>query len=336
VTNVGRRALVVGIDKYLNISSIAGCENDACAVAKLLESNEDKTPNYAIEIAVASCNTDTTISRAELREALKKLFANDYHGDVLLYYSGHGALEQTGGYIATSDAIKNDLGIPMHEVLQWACMSGAREVLIILDCCHSGDLGAIPLLATTGQTNLLSILKENMTIMAASKATQVAVEASGHGLFTSALIDALEGGAADHMGWVTAPAVYAYVERRFGEFDQRPVYRSHATGVGVVRRCAPLIERLKLYEMVQLFPSEHYRYVLDPEFEPEDEHGNLHEPVNQEKVRISRLLKDFRDAGLLKPSVAGEQLFWAARNGNSVELTPRGREYWRLVKYRRI
>jgi len=53
-------------------------------------------------------------------------------------------------------------------------------------------------------------------------------------------------------------------------------------------------------------------------------------------VRISRLLKDYRDAGLMKPVVPGEQLFWTARRGNSVELTARGIEYWRLVKNRRI
>ena len=335
MTNVGRRALVVGIDQYLNVPSLAGCENDARAVAKLLESNEDTTPNYDVAVAVASRSADTIVSRANLREHLQKLFSPDYLGDVLLYYSGHGALTVTGGYIATSDAVKNDLGIPMTEILQLAFQSCAREIIIIFDCCHSGDLGNIPLLATAGQTSPLSALRENMTIMAASKATQVAVEAGGHGLFTSAVMDALDGGAADHMGWVTAPAIYGYVERRFGEFDQRPVYRSHATQIGIVRQCAPLIERLKLNEMVKLFPSETYKYQLDPEFEPEDEHGNLHEPANQEKIRISHLFKDFRDTGLLKTST-GEQLFWAARKSQSVELTIRGREYWRLVKGRRI
>lgn len=91
-----------------------------------------------------------------------------------------------------------------------------------------------------------------------------------------------------------------------------------------------------MYELLQLFPSESFRYQLDPEYEPEDEHGDVHEPVNEEKVRISRLLKDYRDAGLMKPVVPGEQLFWTARRGNSVELTARGIEYWRLVKNRRI
>jgi len=336
MSKVGRRALVIGIDKYLNVPSLAGCENDARAVAKLLASNEDGTPNYDVALFLASCAGDSTISRHELRARLQRFFEREYRGDVLLYYSGHGALTGVGGYMATSDAIQNDLGIPMNELLQMACQSGARDVLIILDCCHSGDLGTIPLLARADQTNPLSVLRENMTVMAASKATQAAVESGGHGLFTSALIDALEGGAADHMGWVTGPAIYAYVERRFGEFDQRPVYRSHATEIGIVRECAPLIERLKLTEMVRLFPFETHKYQLDPEFEPEDEKGNFHEPVNQEKLRISHLFKDFRDAGLLKPSAIGEQLFWTARKSHTVELTARGREYWRLVTYHRI
>jgi hypothetical protein len=313
MSKLGRRALVVGIDKYLNVSSLGGCENDACEVATLLESHQDGTPNYDVKVAVASSVIDTTISRPELRGMLQSLFSEDYRGDVFFYYSGHGSLSSVGGYIATSDAVKNDLGIPMSEVLHLASKSGAREVVLVLDCCHSGDLGNIPLLSVAGNSSPLTAIRENMSIMAASKSTQVAVEAAGHGLFTSALIDALAGGAADHMGWVTPPAVYAYIERRFGEFQQRPVYRSSATQIGVIRECAPLIERLKLYELVKLFPSENHKYQLDPEFEPHDEHGNLHEPVNEEKMRVASLLKDFRDAGLLRPSAAGEQLFWTSR-----------------------
>src|SRR6266511_3057752 len=84
----------------------------------------------------------------------------------------------------------------------------------------------------------------NMTIIAASRATEEAIEAGGHGLFTAALNDALEGGAADHMGYVTAPAIYAYVSRRFSAWDQRPVYKTNATDVLSVRTCEPLIDRL--------------------------------------------------------------------------------------------
>jgi len=70
---------------------------------------------------------------------------------------------------------------------------------------------------------------------------------------------------------------------------------------------------------------------LDPEYEPDDEHGNRHEPVNEEKVAIAELFKEYRDAGLLKPSTPGEQLYWTARRSHTVQLTARGQEYWYLI-----
>jgi hypothetical protein len=224
----------------------------------------------------------------------------------------------------------------MEELVNLARQSDASDVLFILDCCHSGDIANPAVLQTSRGDDPLSILRENMTVIAASRSSEESVEAGGHGLFTAAVLDALDGGAADHMGWVTAPSIYAYVERRFGAWDQRPVYKSHATGLTVVRRCAPLIDRLKLRELVTLFPTEHYEYPLDPDYEPEDEHGNVHEPVNEEKVGVAQLFKDYRDAGLLKPSMPGEQLYWTARRSHTVRLTPRGREYWRLVANNRI
>jgi hypothetical protein len=170
-----------------------------------------------------------------------------------------------------------------------------------------------------------------MTVIAASRATEGAIEAAGHGLFTAALLDALEGGAADHMGFVTAPALYAYVSRRFTAWDQRPVYKTNATEVFSVRECEPLIERLQLQWLPTLFPQADFKYRLDAEHEPEDEHGNVKAPINEEKVAIAQLFKSYRDAGLLKPSDPKLQLYWVARRNETVELTPRGREYWWLV-----
>jgi len=56
--------------------------------------------------------------------------------------------------------------------------------------------------------------------------TQVAVskfpvEDAGGGIFTSLVVDALQGGAADILGDVTAPSVYAYLEAALGAWDQR-------------------------------------------------------------------------------------------------------------------
>ena len=332
---MARKALLVGIDTYDRFPALTGCVPDAVSMEERLREHEDLSGNYDCRLMLYGPNhQDEKISRRALRVALQQLF--DADGDVLFYFSGHGALTAGGGYLATSDAEPNDWGIPMQDIVNMANRSRARDILILLDCCHAGDAGDAPLLNQPGQAHPIAALRENMTIIAAARNTQAAMESGGHGLFTGAVLDALDGGAADHMGWITAPAIYSYVERRFNEWSQRPIYKSNATELNVVRRCAPLIDRLKLREIVTIFPTADHKFQLDPEFEPEDEFGNVKEKINNEKVRISGLLKDYRDAGLLKSSIPGEQFYWVARRSHSVELTRRGREYWGLVKNKRL
>ena len=330
-----RRALLVGINSYAHAAKLAGCVADAQAMRERLERHKDGKPNYECRGLLDTLEDGTPITRAALRAVCRELFEH-FKGEVLLYFSGHGALTTAGGYLCTCDATPDDWGVPMQEIVQMASTSPARDMLLILDCCHSGDIANPALLNAKSMGDPLAVLREDMTVIAASRNTQVAVEAGGHGLFTAAVLDALDGGAADHLGWVTAPAIYAYVERRFGAWDQRPIYKAHTTGVTVVRECEPLIDRLKLHKLPELFPSPDVQYPLDPEYEPEDEHGNLHEPVNPAKVAMAQLFKEYRDAGLLKATVPGEQLFWTARRGHTVELTARGREYWWLVRNKKV
>ena len=336
--DIERRALVVGIDNYAHAAKLSSCVADAEAVGRLLEENADQSPNYMCRVLLDNMEDGQPITRASLRGACEELFAH-FKGDVLLYFSGHGVLTPFGGHLCAFDSQRNDWGVPMQEVVELAINSEARDIIILLDCCHSGDIADPTILnSRRGGGDPLATLRENMTVIAASLKAQGAVEAGGHGLFTASLIVALDGGAADPMGWVTAPSIYAYVERRFGSWAerQRPVYKSYATSVRVVRECAPLIDRLKLRRLIELFPEQDYRYRLTPAHEPEDEHGKVHKPVDKDKVAVATLLKEYRDAGLLKPSIPGEQLFWTARRRHTVELTMRGREYWWLVKNRKI
>lgn len=333
---MARRALIVGINHYqLPGNDLGAAVADAETIARLLRAHADGRPNYDCRILLDRMEDGRPITRSTLREACRQLFAS-FQGEILFYFSGHGVLTEAGGYLCTVDAEPDDWGIPMDEIVTLAARPRARDVLLILDCCHSGNIASPSILQTTGLGNPLALLRENTTIIAASHESQTAEEVGGHGLFTAAVLDALDGGAADHMGYVTAPQIYGYVERRFSAWEQRPVYKTHTTGLTVVRECAPLIDRLKLQEIVVHFPTEDHKYLLDPEYEPEDEHGNKREPVDERKVGIAQLFKDYRDAGLLKPSTPGEQLYWTARRGHTVELTLRGREFWRLVTKKRI
>lgn len=330
---MARRALLVGIDKYDVFHDLTTCVADATEMEKLLERHADGSPNYSCRLMTYGKEEKTIkITIPRLREALHELF--NYTGDVLFYFSGHGSITKVGGYISTYESEPANWGIPMQEIIDLANSSAARDVLLILDCCHAGAAGYAPVLGSND--NPLAALRENVTVIAASRASEFAVEAGTHSLFTASVLEALDGGSADHMGWVTAQSIYAYVDRGFGGWVQRPVYKSNVTDMTVVRQCAPLIERLKLHQLVELFPTMDYKFPLDPEYEPEeDEHGNLHEPVNHEKVALARLFKDLRDVGLVK-STSGRQFFWVGKYGETLELTLRGREYWRLVKGKRI
>jgi hypothetical protein len=324
-----RRALIVGINTYGGGNDLHACVADATAMAEVLARHKDGDKNYDCRVLLDQSDDGHPITRPFLRAALIDLF--EFEGDVLLYFSGHGFLGATGGYLCTSDATKDDWGIPMQEVVDLAISSPAHQILLILDCCHSGDIANPALLKNPAGKNPIATLRENMTIIAASRAKEGAIEANGHGNFTAALLDALEGGAADHVGFVTAPALYSYVSRRFTAWDQRPVYKTNATDVLKVRECEPLIDRLKLQQLPRLFPTSDHRFPLDPEYEPEDENGNVKEPVNKEKVAIAQLFKTYRDAGLLKPSNPSLQLYWVARKSETVELTSLGKEYWWLL-----
>jgi hypothetical protein len=329
-----RRALLVGINTYQSTSNLDACVADAQSMSEVLSRHKDGKINYACRALLDRMEDGLPITRAALRQACQDLF--EFDGDTILYFSGHGVLTHVGGYLCTTDAQVNDWGIPMQEIVDLAIRSRARNIVLILDCCHSGDVANPALLHQRGGGNPLAAIREGMTVIAASRDRQVAVEAAGHGLFTAAVLDALDGGAADHMGWVTAPAVYAYVSRRFGGWDQRPVFKSNVADVPILRECEPLIDRLKLHRLVQLFPTADHVYPLDPEHEPEDEHGNVKEPINRAKMEIAQLFKEYRDAGLLRPSDAKQQLYWVARRSGTVELTRRGKEYWWLVRNERV
>ena len=331
-----KKALLVGVNSYDNLPTLSAGVRDAEAMAEALSRHDDGThePNYQCTVLKDAAANGGRLTRAELRHAITDHF-KDFAGESLLYFSGHAVLTQTGGFLATRDSEKHDPGIAMQEVMTLATKAPAREVLIVLDCCHAGDVGDPAMLGKTAFGDSLALLREGLTIIAACGPTQQAIEVNGRSEFTAALVDAVLGGAADALGQVTASAMYAYARRRFGPTTQRPVYKSHATDVTVIRRCKRMIERPELGRLVQLFPIASHQLQLDPEYEPEDEHGNMKQPVNAEKVKDAQLLKRFRDAGLVR-STQGEQFYWTARRSLTLELTDRGKEYHVLISRGRI
>lgn len=129
-----RKALVIGINNYPT-APLRGCINDASAFGGIIETNGDGSPNYDVRLI-----TDVP-TKAELKGHIRDLFSGDAD-TALFYFSGHGYLDDIGGYIVTPDFQANDEGVSMDEILTIANDSKAKNRVIILDCCHSGAFGS--------------------------------------------------------------------------------------------------------------------------------------------------------------------------------------------------
>ncbi len=144
-----RKALVVGIDYYKHSPSLYGCVNDAHGVKSVLDRHSDGTVNFGVKLLTGTGPTDT-IERHFLRGQIQELFADDPE-TVLFYFAGHGHIEETGGYLLSSDSKSGDDGIPLNDVLTFANNSGAQNKVVILDSCHSGIAGADPSTPSTSE-----------------------------------------------------------------------------------------------------------------------------------------------------------------------------------------
>ncbi|MFN5242756.1 MAG: caspase domain-containing protein [Aphanizomenon sp.] len=316
-----RKALIVGIDYYQNIKSLQGCVNDAYNVKSVLERHSDGTINFGVNLLVAT-DANSLITRKYLKDKVAELF-RDNSDVAFFYFSGHGYLESTGGYLITSDCSDGDDGLSMNELLVIANDSPARNRIIVVDCCHSGQMG------TPEIKDDKAILKEGMTILTASSAEQSAIERNGAGVFTSLLVDALSGSAANLVGDITPGSVYAHIDQSLGPWEQRPVFKTNVKSFTNLRKVQPPISLSELKMITSLFVDPSQEFELDPSYEPDS--GN----PNEDNVKKFRLLQKYNRVNLVLP-VGEEHMYYAAMNSKSCKLTVLGIHYWNLIKRERI
>lgn len=314
-----KKALVVGIDDYPS-SPLNGCVNDANAIANTLETNGDGSPNFGVRLITSP---GTTINRSNLREAIEQLFAGE-SDMALLYFSGHGLIKSTGGYLVTKDATKYDEGVSMDEILNLANKSKAKNKVIILDCCHSGALGTPSL-----TDNNIAQLSEGLSVLTASRDSEYSMEVNGAGVFTSLVVDALKGGAADLRGNITPGSLYAYVDEALGAWDQRPIFKTNVSSFASLRKIPPKIPFETMRKITTYFLSPEDEHRLDPTYE------DTEECAVEANVKIFKDLQKFQSVGLVVP-VDAEFMYFAAIESKSCRLTALGNQYWRLVNEKKL
>ncbi|MFT9113837.1 MAG: caspase family protein [Acetobacter malorum] len=325
-----RKALIIGINHYDHLPHLTGCVNDANSIAGMLEEHFDGRSNFLQPLVMIADSSSTALSKSDIKNAARELF-EDQCEVALFYFAGHGYLEdESSGYLCGSECESGDDGVLLADIMRMASKSPATNKVVILDSCHGGIAGS-----RDGEDDVAE-LKEGMTVLTASTAKQSAYEVygGGGGVFTSLLLDALNGAAANLVGDVTPGSVYAHIDQSLGTWGQRPLFKTNVRRFISLRRAKPPIDRDELKQLAIHFPTPDYQFRLDPSFEPQRSRDELADasipPPNPENTAIFRVLQNYVKVNLVRP-VDAPHMWHAAMGTKACELTVLGKHYRNLV-----
>jgi WD40 repeat protein len=210
--------LCVGVSRYRDAGlNLQYADRDATALADAL--NRQRGIYRKAEMAVL---TDEQAHRQSVTAALDRLAARATRADtVVLFFSGHGWRSDTRSfYFATHEVDRTrvaETALSWNEVVRrlQKLSEKTRRVLVLLDACHSGS-------AATNEELVKAVLTANAGVMvfSSSRGSEVSIESAelGHGAFTQALLEAVNGRAAPlQERSVTLWDFASYVRRRVKE-----------------------------------------------------------------------------------------------------------------------
>jgi hypothetical protein len=308
------KALLVGIDHYSQ-APLQGCVNDAFELSELLSRHDDGTLNFDCLTVLSDDGTD--IGADDIQSSVDELLRNPDEL-VLFHFSGHGTKDAHGSHLVAQDGTL----FRLTDLLSSVNKSPAKQVVVLLDCCFAGGLGAADFL-----NHDLALLKEGRAFLVASRSDETAAEDDDGGVFSTLLAGGLEGGAADVLGDVTVAGLYAYLDEALGPWEQRPLLKANLSTLAALRRCDPLVPLDTLRMLPALFPTSDTEFTLDPSYEPDEDYP----PVNKEHEAIFKRLQDCNRARLIDP-IGEDHMFYAAIHSTGCRLTAMGKRYWRMAK----
>lgn len=139
-----RRALLIGINKYIHVPRLNGSLNDVETMRQVLTSHLGFLPQHVTTV------TDEAATRAGILAALERLVRETGPRDIVyLHYSGHGSQVQDFNGDEQDDRLDETLipqdgrggtvpDITDDELDEIVSRLQARSALIVLDSCHSG------------------------------------------------------------------------------------------------------------------------------------------------------------------------------------------------------
>ncbi len=236
--------LAIGVDKYPNLGTacreldgvtprdcnldVAGA--DAKAFAKTMaERLRPLHRSVVTRVLVNGADAADAPTVANIRDALGDLRQSQPNDTILLFVSGHGFNEgQSYRFLATEAAFK-DGALRESTVVPWVNFQETVEAangrrILFLDTCHSGN--------SYNQRLSNDSYAANIVVYSAARWDQEALEDSdlGHGLFTAAVVEGVNGKAKNPAGEVKTEGLRDFLFKRVPEMakaqkrEQEPQY----------------------------------------------------------------------------------------------------------------
>jgi|GEM_PF-686514 len=264
---MARCALVVGLSQYpANIGSLEQPPIDAEKIAQILEEHGE----YVVKRLPESWNEATNkyeidpqgeVTSDDLAKALKNLLIDSCQDgqniDALIYFAGHGLttinnMGQKQAYLAVSNTqitIKNDQIIKCEDGILFENLntliqeSQVQNLVLILDCCHSGFFieRVITEKSFSAFGNSSSQQKHrNYYCICACQSLEKSTVLIGddHSIFSQAVINGLDQVNANDQGKITTERLYDYIQSELSKkgpkFGQTAIKMGWGEGINII------------------------------------------------------------------------------------------------------
>lgn len=235
ITTSSLHILSVGINKYANsFYDLNYAQPDA---QSFTEKFVEKSKSIFKKINQAELY-DENATKANIIAKLNAIIAQAKPEDVFLfYYAGHGLLNEDNDdeyYFVPTDVTKlygdqdqlSKKGISASELKNYLAQIKARKQVILMDACHSGGAMKTLNVRTTGMDEkaIVQLARSSGVAMIASSGTkQFATEFAQlkHGVFTYALLEALDGKADNGDKKITVNELKLYMEERVPDLTKQ-------------------------------------------------------------------------------------------------------------------
>lgn len=240
-----RYALVVGITDYKKpLSILSKPDKDAEVVAQVLKAYGDFED---IKLLKGKVTTN------QLSEALKTLLQQQaVKNEALIYFTGHGisvygALGRPQAFLATSETTiytKDEKitgeqdGIGFIELNHLIQESDLSSLIVLLDCCHSGEfLERILERSLIEKTLTAFSSKRDYCVITASQSFQQAYakKSEQHSIFTTAVLNGLSNKNANDEGKVTGDRLFDFISTKLKGSGQEPIRMGWGSAITLVK-----------------------------------------------------------------------------------------------------